>query len=70
MPQTQTTYRQVIYASDIRLLTGCSKRTSTRQIAAVKKQLARQSHQFVTIEEFCSYAGLDYEKTLVQLKLK
>lgn len=70
MPVNSTTHRLVIYASDIRLLTGCSKRSSQRQLNAVKLQLQKLTHQFVTIEEYCSYSGLNYEKTLVQIKLK
>lgn len=62
--------RLVIYAADIRQLTGCSKRTSQRQLTALKLKLARDAHQYVTIEEYCTDRGLNYEKTLVTLKLK
>lgn len=61
--------RLVIYASDIRLLTGCSKSTSQRQMERIKKDLGKQSHQYLTIEEYCTAMGLDYQKTLQQLKL-
>jgi hypothetical protein len=67
---TQTTHRLVIYAADIRQLTGCSKSSSHRQLEKIKEQLGRQPHQYVMIEEYCTAMGLSYDKTLVQLKLK
>ena len=71
MSNTQTpAHRLVIYASDIRQLTGCSKSTSHLQMEKLKTKLGKQSHQYITIEEYCLDMGLSYEKTLQQLKLK
>ncbi len=64
-----TPSRIILYAADIRMLTGCSKRTSQRQIAALKKELNLLPHQFIAIEDYCKCKGLNYQKTLQQLKL-
>jgi hypothetical protein len=70
MPVNQTTHRLIIYASDIRLLTGCSKSTSLRQLSRLKIKLGKETHMYVMIEEYCNIMGIDHEKTLEQLKLK
>ncbi|MEO6541677.1 MAG: hypothetical protein ABIN74_11815 [Ferruginibacter sp.] len=71
MPTDQLApHRLVIYASDIRQLTGCSKSSSQRQLVSIKLKLGKQHHQYLTIEEYCSEKGFNYEKTLQQLKLK
>ncbi len=62
-------HRLVIYASDIRQLTGCSKTSSQRQIRNIKTKIGKQAHQYLTIEEYCTDMGLNYNKTLQQLKL-
>ena len=68
--QQNSPHRLVIYASDIRQLTGCSKSTSQRQLTGIKIKLGKEAHQYITIEEYCVDMGLSYEKTLQQLKLK
>lgn len=53
--------RICIYPKDIQLITGKSERHSRNIIANIKKQLNKQKHQAVTIDEFCNYMGIQKE---------
>ena len=53
--------RVCIYPKDIQRITGKSYRQSTRLMQTVKKDLNKLENEFLTIEEFCSYAGIKYE---------
>ena len=57
-----TMHRVCIYPKDIQLITGKSYRQSTRLMQKVKKELNKQENEFLTIEEFCNYTGIPYEK--------
>lgn len=54
--------RVCIYPKDIQRITGKSYRQSTRLMQKVKKEFNKQENEFLTIEEFCSYAGIKYEQ--------
>ncbi len=54
--------RVCIYPKDIQRITGKSYRQSTRLMQKVKKDLNKLENEFLTIEEFCSYAGIKYEQ--------
>ena len=54
--------RVCIYPKDIQLITGKSYRQSTRLMQKIRKDLSKQPHEFLTIEEFCSYSGIKYEQ--------
>jgi hypothetical protein len=54
--------RLCIYPKDVQLITGKSERYSRMLLQKVKQQLNKQEHQFVSIEEFCSYTGLKIEQ--------
>ncbi len=69
MAKPKSSIRQVIYVSDIRIITGKSESTASREIDIVKEALGIKKHQFLTIEAWCNYRGLDYKKTLQQLDL-
>jgi hypothetical protein len=54
--------RICIYPKDIQRITGKSYRQSTRLMQKVKKDLKKLENEFLTIQEFCSYAGLKHEQ--------
>jgi len=54
--------RLCIYPKDIVKITGKSERFSRQLIARLRIHLGKPEHQFITIEEFCNYCGLDLEK--------
>ena len=49
---------------DVMKITGKSETYSRTLIAKIKASLNRPPHQFITIEEFCQYTGLELEKVL------
>ncbi|HNW97983.1 MAG TPA: hypothetical protein PKK00_06195 [Bacteroidales bacterium] len=51
--------RVCIYPKDIQLITGKSERWGRDIIRKIKQEFNKQEHQLVTIDEFCSYMGLD-----------
>ena len=51
--------RLCIYPKDIMLLTGRSERYGRKLLSEIKKHFDKPEHQFVTIQEFCDYTGLD-----------
>lgn len=51
--------RVVIYPKDIMIITGKSERYSRYLIQRIKKHLNKENHQLISINEFCSYMGLD-----------
>ena len=55
-------YWVCIYPKDIQRITGKSYRQSTRLMQKVKTDLNKLENEFLTIEKFCSYAGLKYEQ--------
>lgn len=54
--------RLCIYPKDIVRITGRSERFSRILIQKIKTKLGKAEHQFLTIEEFCQYTGLEEEK--------
>ena len=54
--------RICIYPKDIQRITGKSYRQSTRIMQKAKKELNKLENEFLTIQEFCSYAGLKHEQ--------
>ncbi|MDH5827335.1 hypothetical protein [Sphingobacterium faecium] len=53
--------RICIYPKDIARITGRSYRQSLRIYNTIKKVNNKQSHQAVTLNEFCLYLGLEVE---------
>jgi hypothetical protein len=51
--------RLCIYPKDVQLVTGKSERWGRDVIKKIKNNFSKQDHQLVTIDEFCSYMGLD-----------
>ena len=61
--------RICIYPKDVQIVTGRSERYGRKLIQKIKETFSKQNHQFVTVEEFCKYTGLqvdDVKKTLLQ----
>lgn len=51
--------RICIYPKDVQVVTGKSERWGREIIKKIKTQFSKQDHQLVTIDEFCTYLGLD-----------
>ena len=59
--------RITIYPKDIQRITGKSERYGRMLIRRIKSNLKKQEHQFVTIDEFCTYTGLKQENVMEHL---
>ena len=55
----KTPKRICIYPKDIQRITGRSERYGRNIIQEIKLKLNKAPHQFITIEEFANYAGLE-----------
>lgn len=53
--------RICIYPKDIQLITGRSERYGRKLLNDIKDYFDKESHQFVTIEEFAEYSGIKEE---------
>ncbi|MDP2452511.1 MULTISPECIES: hypothetical protein [unclassified Kaistella] len=53
--------RICIYPKDVQLITGKSERSSRDLILKIKLALNKPEHQFLTVQEFCTYMGIPYE---------
>jgi hypothetical protein len=51
--------RSCIYPKDVQRITGKSERSGRRLLQKIKEELGKREHQFVTIEEFASFTGID-----------
>jgi GTP-sensing pleiotropic transcriptional regulator CodY len=56
------TKRIIIYPKDIQRITGKSERYGRLLLKRIKDHFKKEDHQFVSVEEFCSYTGLKYEQ--------
>lgn len=54
--------RIVIYARDIKNITGCSERTARQMISRIRIAYNKSAGQYITISEFCKYKGLREEE--------
>jgi ribosomal silencing factor RsfS len=60
--------RITIYTKDVCIITGRSERQSRYLIEKIKTHYKKEQHQMVTVEEFCTYIGLDPDKVRPYLK--
>tara|TARA_R110002124_G_scaffold80255_1_gene212553 strand:+ start:279 stop:479 length:201 start_codon:yes stop_codon:yes gene_type:complete len=60
--------RICIYPKDIQLVTGRSERYARTYYRQLKDVLAKEDHQFITIEEFCTYADLPLDQVIAILQ--
>ena len=64
-----TPTRICIYPKDVMRITGKSERYGRMLLEKIKQKNAKEGHQFVTIKEFCSYAGIDFNDAIAYLSL-
>jgi predicted transcriptional regulator of viral defense system len=53
--------RVVIYPKDVAAITGKNYRSSWILLSRIKSHLQKESHQVVTVQEFCEYMGINEE---------
>ena len=53
--------RICIYPKDIQRLTGRTERFGRNLLSKIREHFDKQPHQFVTIQEFAEYSGIDRE---------
>lgn len=54
--------RIVLHTKDVMIVTGKSERYSRYLIKKMKEHYLKESHQYITIKEFCDYLGLDADE--------
>jgi hypothetical protein len=54
--------RIIIYPKDVQLITGKSERYGRLLLERIKSHFDKERHQFVTVDEFCSYTGIKIEQ--------
>ena len=59
-----TPKRICIYPKDIQLITGRSERYARAYYRHLKDVLAKDDHQFITVQEFCDYSDLPLEQVM------
>ncbi len=55
--KTATT-RLCVYPKDVQRITGKSERYGRMLLLKIRESINKQDHQFISIEEFCTYTGL------------
>lgn len=60
--------RILIYTKDVVMITGRSERQSRYLLEKIKTYYNKEQHQLITVEEFCTYIGLELEKVQPYLK--
>lgn len=56
-----TTKRLCIYPKDVQRITGKTDRYGRKLLKKIRETLRKDDHQFVTLEEFCNYTGLQID---------
>ena len=57
----------IIYPKDVQRITGKSNRYGRQLLNKIKMRFAKEPHQFVSIDEFCQYTGLESEQVIQYL---
>ena len=57
-----TLKRACIYPKDVQRITGKSYRQSLRILQQIRNVLRKEKHQIVTVDEFCSFMGIEMDK--------
>lgn len=60
--------RIVIYPKDVALITGRTERTAQRILTLVRKAYGKKRGDFVTVSEFCLFAGFEEVEVLEVLR--
>ena len=53
--------RACIYPKDIQCITGRSERYGRKLLNRIKTHFGKEQHQFVTINEFSEYSGIEVD---------
>ncbi|HLO56497.1 MAG TPA: hypothetical protein VK169_19535 [Saprospiraceae bacterium] len=56
--------RLIIYPKDVAAITGKNYRTSWSLLLKIKTYYGKESHQSVTLGEFCSYMGIGEDELI------
>jgi hypothetical protein len=59
--------RMCIYPKDIQRITGYSERFGRKLLTRIKKSLNKESHHYISVDEFCAYTGLVKGQVLLYL---
>lgn len=59
--------RICIYPKDVQVITGRSERYGRNILNQIKKKLAKDKHQLISIEEFCVHTGLSINSVKQQI---
>ena len=59
--------RIIIFPKDIQRVTGRSERYGRILIRKMKTHYQKQNHQYISIDEFCQYTGLDKAAVIANL---
>ena len=51
--------RLVIYPKDVENITGRRDRTARKLLQKIRQALGKQTHEFITIKEFCLFTGIN-----------
>ena len=60
--------RVCIYPKDVQIVTCKSERWGREVIKKIKSHYSKESHQLVSIEEFCQYTGLPVQSVKEKLR--
>jgi len=52
----------IIYPKDVQRITGKSDRYGRMLLKKIRQQFLKEPHQFVNVDEFCQFTGLELEK--------
>ena len=61
--RTQQT-RLCIYPKDVQRITGKSERYGRMLLQKIRHYFSKEDHQFVTVEDFCTYTGVKKEDVI------
>ena len=53
--------RLVLYPKDVENITGRRDRTARKLLQKIREALGKQTHEFITIKEFCLFTGINEE---------
>ncbi len=59
--------RLCVYPKDVQRITGKSERYGRMLLQKIRLYFSKEEHQFVTVEEFCSYTGFKKEDVILFL---
>ena len=62
--------RVIIYPKDVMIITGKSESYSRDLLKKIKAHLNKEEHQYISVQEFCTYMGLKIEEINIQWLIK